>query len=389
MAPACPCYHRHLCTNLRIKLFLLLVKHCPISLSGCVIIRNVPTEFQKYIAEDKTILIICSRPLDFDSICSGLVLKKYLESLKKLVTLVFPKKLKSKQKKYYEFLPYFNELKDIDTRKILKRKTHDLLILIDGVNLIQFYDTEKTKDNPPDLNLYPRRIRVDHHLNSPENLGTFNVHQPQTSSTAELILEKIVPVKFIDKQIATLGYIAMMQDTGNFSWNFYASTLKTAGLLLEKGADPAGVMEKLYFSFSKLHFEMLVYAIENMVYQKSIGTIFLFLPNKKRLKDKITEEKLSELKDVFLWDVARRIENYPRGFFLYEKHPGKISGSGRGNNSNHINLPELIKEIGGNGGGHFNAAGFEIEGNFSKIKKLLLNVLKKSCVSVLPPLPLP
>lgn len=334
-------------------------------------------EFEKYIVHDQNILVICSRPLDFDSICSGIILKKYLESLGKTVTAVFPRQLEESQKKFNQFLPYFDQLESHDTREMLIKKKYDLLILLDGANLIQFYDNDNKNLPAPDLGLYPRRIRIDHHLNSPENIGTYDILDSKTSSTVELILTHLVPENFIDHKIATLGYAALIQDTGNFMWNYYPSTFKLASLLLERGADFNLVLEKMFFSFSKLHFDMLGYAVAHTEYDKELKTAFLFMSKEKMEEDKIDEKMLGELKDVFLWDIARRVEGFPRGFILYEKEPGIIRGSARGNTANKIDLTTLIKEIGGNGGGHFNASGFSLNGTFETIKNNLLSALRK------------
>lgn len=335
-------------------------------------------KYQHLFNKDQTFLILCSKPIDMDSLGSGIVLKKYLESLGKTCRLIFPRSFTDEEIVRNQDLPYLDEIEDKDTREIFKEKQYDCLILIDGTSLVQYYDTEANADNPPNLNIYPKRIRIDHHEGNPEKLATINIHNKKSSSTMEVLLTKIVPIKFLDKNLATLAYAAIVGDTGNFQWNFFPSTLKIAGLLQAKGADWELVIERSLFSKTKLYFEMLAYVIQNSEYDKELGTCFVFLPYEKLQKDNITEEKLKELKQSFQDAFARRVIGYPRGIIVYEKQPGRIYMSVRGNNlTNKINFPKVLMEIGGNGGGHFNAAGFDTKGDFKEIKNSVINLLKK------------
>lgn len=337
-----------------------------------------PKDFLKLIEKDKTFLIIPSRPLDFDCVGSGLILKKYLESLGKKVSLMFPRKIEKWEEDYYKFLPYFSEIEGKDTREILSHKNADVLIFLDGTNLVQFYDSEKDASNPPDLNVYDKRIHIDHHLENPESLGTVMIKDNKSSSTAEIILTKIIPQEILDGQLATLGYAALAGDTGNFRWNFNPSVFALAGKLLDKGARSLEIVEKLFYLRSKTYMEMLAYAIKNTEYPDNLGTSFLFMPYQKIRDDHIDGYKLSQLKDAFRLEVAKSIKGYPRGIMMYEEIPGKIYISARGSNLyNKINMPKMFAGMGGNSGGHFNACGLELKGDFEKVKEELLELLAK------------
>ena len=332
---------------------------------------------ERLLKKDKSVLIIASRPLDLDCLGSGLILKKYLEHLGKEVRLMFPMEMTKEEKKKNAWLPYFDEVEGEDTREILSHKNFDVLIMVDGGNLIQFYDSSETTDNSPDLSIYDKRIHIDHHQKS-ENLGTYSLHNSKAAAAAEIILTKIIPKDFIDRDIATLGYAAVAGDTGNFRWNFSSSTLRLAAMLLGKGADTLLFLDKYFFSQSRIYFEMLAFAIENVEYADELGTAFLFLPYEKLQAAGIDENKLEELEQAFNATVARTVTSYPRGIILYEKVPGKIRCSTRGANlRNKISFPELLAEIGGNSGGHFHAAGLQIEGNFEEVKKSLPTTLQR------------
>lgn len=332
--------------------------------------------FQNYIKQDKTVLIIASRPLDFDSLGSGLILKKYLESMGKKVTLMHSSQISTEDSEHYSILPFFDEIIFQDTREVLSKKKYDLLILVDGTNLVQYY-RENSALPSPNLDAYDKIMHVDHHQSLPEKLSTWTL-QKQLSSTAEVILTDIVPDGFIDEKIATLGYGAIVGDTGNFKWALLPGTFKLASKLLDKGADFEGIVDRFFFQRTKLYLEMMAYGILNCEYDDKIQTQFLFLPYEKLQKDGIDNHKLFVLKDAFQEEVARTVKGYPRGFMIYEETKGKIIISVRGNNlTNKINMPEMLMEIGGNGGGHLNACRAETEGDFNQIKIQLINLILK------------
>lgn len=335
-------------------------------------------KFLEIINKNKTILIIASDPLDFDCLGSGLILKKYLESLGKQVTLMWPGEITQEEKEYFNFLPYFDEVIFKDTREILKKKNFDVLIFVDSSSLVQFYNTDETNNNPPDLSIYDTRIHIDHHQDNGQNLGTYTIGDNKASATAKLILERIIPPEFVDEKIATLGYAAIVGDTGNFKWQFNDGTLEIANFLISKKADYAFIIDKLYCSYPKLRLEMLALAIANIEYFDQIGTLLLCLPYKKLQEEKIDENRFHELKEAFCEVIAGKIKGYARGIIISEKKPGRIGISSRGNSlHNKINMPKVLTELNPQGGGHINSCGTEVQGEFEEVKKALLELIKK------------
>lgn len=335
------------------------------------------TLFDKFILKDKTFLVICSNPLDADSISSGLMIKKYLESLGKTVKIMFPRPVRNDERNLYSFLPYFSEIEDGDTRNILKKKNFDILVLLDGADLIQFYNTSETEDDGPNLSIYDKRIHIDHHLKKPDGLGTFTIHSTQISSTAELILTEIIPEDFIDKNIATLGYAGLCGDTGNFEFNFYASTLKLAGKLIEKGADYETILDKLVTSKNRTYFQMLKFALNNLEYIDEGKLMCIYLPFAKLSETNLSEGDYSALKWAFFNGIGGLDPDYPISVMILEKEPGKIKVSAIGSSAhNKINLPKFFQELGSNGGGHFNVSGISLEGDIAEFKKTMISKLK-------------
>lgn len=334
-------------------------------------------KFLEIVKDTKTTLIIASRPLDFDSLGSGLILKKYLEFLGKQVALMWPGKFSKEDRDFNGFLPYFEEIIDKDTREVLSKKNFDVLVVVDGGGITQFYD-ESDRDNSPNFAFYDKIIRVDHHLEGSLELKAETFYDPTASSTTEVILEKIIPGDFIDENIATLAYAAIAGDTGNFLWNFSPKTFTYAALLQSKGARVLEIIDKLAFSSSKLRLQMLALVIDNVEFFDDLKTMFAFFQYEKIQKEKLFGERIKELKLAFNSDISKRVRGYTRGIMLYEIEPGIIKITARGNNfRNEINLPQVFKELGANGGGHFNACGADIQGDFEEIKKSLIGLIGK------------
>lgn len=149
--------------------------------------------------------------------------------------------------------------------------------------------------------------------------------------------------------------------------------------MLKKDADAMQIIDKLFFNKTKQSLQAVKFAIEHTEFNDSLGTTFLFLPKQTLTKFKIGDKTLDEIKRAYDETISKTIPKYPRGIIMYEKEPNLISISGRGNTlRNKLSLPELFSKLGGNSGGHFNAAGAKITADFETVKLKLLQALKNS-----------
>jgi nanoRNase/pAp phosphatase (c-di-AMP/oligoRNAs hydrolase) len=336
-------------------------------------------DFVNFVKEDSKILIITSNPLDFDCIGSGLVLKKYLETLGKQVELRFPRTITSEEKDRNSFLPYIDEIKDGDTREVLSTKSFDTLIFVDGSDLSQYFDSEESKENPPNLEVYPKRVHIDHHLNRSESLGTLIIHDPKASSTMEVLLDQVIDQEFLDAKTATLAYASICGDTGNFRWAINPKTLRFASMLLSIGADYKTIVNDMFFSKDPEYFKTLSWITHQIVLNDDVKTIFLPLSHQVIQESGFDEQKLDHIKSIFHGEIARSIKGYDRGIILREEKQAEIKVSARGSHLNTINMPEAFKDIGGKGGGHFNACSFNFESTtVDEVKQNIVEVFKKN-----------
>lgn len=336
-------------------------------------------QFHDYLKDYKNILIICSQPLDFDSLGSGLLLKKYLEkSHSKKTTLVFPRKMSKEEKDFNSFLPGFSEILDQDTRDLfINEIKYDGLIFLDGGSPTQFFDSDLA-GKEPDFKKIKTSVHIDHHL-SQVKLGNLMIHDQTLSSTVEVLLTHVIPIDEVDADMATMAYAGLVGDTGNFKWGFSSKTLNLAGQLLDKGAQVQEIFEKTFFSKSPNYFKTLSYVAQKLEFYPRLGIVMFSLPNSKILKDNLKERDIDLMGDIFTVEIARSIKGFPRGIRMTEESPSRIKVSFRGSNLyNKINMLEVLTRAGGSGGGHFNACGFVFQGELNLVKRKIIQELKKA-----------
>lgn len=330
-------------------------------------------EFLEYVSDCQEVLVITSQPLDFDCIASGLLTKKYLESLGKRVKLIFSRQISNAERERNHFLPFFSEIEGIDSRKVLKSSKFDLLIFLDGTGLNQFYDSDNHPEELLAINLVSKRVHIDHHLNRTDQLGNLVIHDNKLSSTVEVLLTHVIPESFLDKDLATLSYAGIVGDTGNFKWAFSNSTFKVVSELLQKGAQTTEILESLYNSKDKRYFSLLQFILKQVEYFEDQRSIILSIPHGVVMENKFSDDDLSDLKSIFHAEISTSVKGFDRGLIIREKTLGNVEVSIRGGYQNKINLPEVFTKIGGKGGGHFNACSFMFGSNtVEKVKQMIL-----------------
>ena len=200
------------------------------------------------IRKAETILIVCHIRPDGDCLGAGFSLKKIAENLGKKVDFVSD----SDKPKQYSFIDGFDSLNDV------KYDGYDLGIAVDcgddarlGKYLIPFKKCKHT-------------INIDHHGTN-NYFAEENYVEPYISSTCELLFSIIENENVIDKEIATLLYLGLSTDTGNFMHNNTApSSLLVASKLLALGADLQLIINGFYKNNTKNKLALISKAIASM-----------------------------------------------------------------------------------------------------------------------------
>ncbi|MBR5465198.1 MAG: DHH family phosphoesterase [Alistipes sp.] len=113
-------------------------------------------------------------------------------------------------------------------------------------------------------NNHARRILIDHHL-SPEAGFDLLFSYPDSSSTSFLvyeIIEQMLGVEVITKEMAELLYVGMMTDTGNFAFSHLSPELfRAVAVLLERGIVIPDIYNNVYNAYTAGRARLFGYAI--------------------------------------------------------------------------------------------------------------------------------
>jgi phosphoesterase RecJ-like protein len=331
--------------------------------------RNKSYLILKAIREAKKILINVHPHADLDSISSALAFKKVIEQIdsKKKILIVSPEVIKED----FSFLG--EEVKNIKVINFssFDFSSFDLFLILDASS-----DDRVTGSKKIFLPKSIKKIVVDHHLNN-RIVADIKLINEEACATCEILFKLFSDWQIkIDRYLATLILAGMVGDTVFFR---YFSDVKNQWKMVEKllalGAD-FDLIKKNFFSYS-------------FSFVKFLGEFL------RRLK--IDEGRVNDKKTKFAW-AAMSFTDYQQfgllstgqsfvadlflaaikevdfGFLILEKEKNKLSLSFR--SKEEINVAEIAQRLGG--GGHKNAAGATVEGEFEKMVEEILKVVKSS-----------
>lgn len=243
----------------------------------------------------------------------------------------------------FEFLNGSDSLVDYDETPA----EYDLFICLDCSDLSRLGKKSRLFESAK------RTACIDHHLSN-DSFADINYINPDASSTCELLCE-LVEMEKINKAMAECLYIGMVHDTGVFQYSCtHASTMRYAGILMEKGIDYPGMIDKTFYEMTFAQNQLLGLGLSKAkLYEdgKVIATYFTGEELKQfNATGKDTDSVVNQLRKTKGTQIA---------VFLYQNADGSYKGSLRTNAD--VNLVEIAKIYGG--GGHAKAAGFTAEGH--------------------------
>ncbi len=210
-------------------------------------------------------------------------------------------------------------------------------------------------------------VNIDHHSTS-EHFGTINWIDSTASAVGEMIynLCKAIGGR-ITKEIAECVYMALVTDTGSFHFpNTSDRTLKVASELVKAGARPSTIGEAVYNNYPWSRIELM---------RQVLGTV-----------KRDDSGKIAMLRQTIeMKEVSGAIDGDNNGFVniplaakdvvaaVYMREVGtdqyRVSLRSKGD----INVAKVAESFGG--GGHKNAAGLRIEGNWDEKEKEIVSAL--------------
>lgn len=211
-------------------------------------------------------------------------------------------------------------------------------------------------------------LSIDHHPSNKGYAGETYL-RPEAGSCGEIIYSVLIDLLgSIDKETATLLYIAVTTDTGCFRYkNTTPDTLRTGALLLEAGA-PNDLNRTIFMKKRRSRLMLESTIINGLDFfhgdEACIGAVTLA----DRERCGVTEADMEDIASI-----SGQVEGVELSITLRENTDGKWKISVR--TGQYANANAVCAEFGG--GGHGMAAGCTMEGSMEDVKARLKAAVEK------------
>lgn len=217
----------------------------------------------------------------------------------------------------------------------------------------------------------PRIVNIDHHVSN-TMYGDVNLVCPECSAAGVIVHDLVNALGCeYSPEIATPIYIALITDTGRFSFsNTNRRALEVAGELVSLGVSPAKVIEDIYYTRTAGQMKLFGLIMCNLTEVPELGVLYAW-QTKAMLEETGTQP--SDTEGVV--DLLRTIGDYPVSIFFKENAHGiKVSLRSK----SEFNAADFAVQFGG--GGHHGAAGFKVEGTISEAVEAVLGKFRELTV---------
>lgn len=210
-------------------------------------------------------------------------------------------------------------------------------------------------------------VCIDHHMSN-QSFADINRIVPQASSASELLFE-VLEESRITKQIAECLYVGIVHDTGVFQYSCTSSkTMRIAGVLMDKGINYPGIVDKTFFEKTFEQNQILAKALlkaQRYFDNRCIATVITLADMEQaHALPKHLDGIVAQLRSTKGVDVA---------VLLYENADGSYKASLRTNGA--VDVAAICMKYGG--GGHIRAAGVTLNGEPETLLEQLLADIKE------------
>ena len=210
-------------------------------------------------------------------------------------------------------------------------------------------------------------VNIDHHATS-AHFGTINWIDSTASAVGEMIynLCKAIGGR-ISQDIAECVYMALVTDTGSFHFpNTSERTLKVASELIKAGARPSKIGEAVYNNYPWSRIELM---------RQVLGTV---------RRDETGRVAMMRQTQA-MHDTAGAVDGDNNGFVniplaardvvavVYMREVGENQFRASLRSKGDINVAKVAEKFGG--GGHNNASGLSIDGDWDEKEKIIVDAL--------------
>jgi phosphoesterase RecJ-like protein len=207
-------------------------------------------------------------------------------------------------------------------------------------------------------------INIDHHAKNPL-FGDINWIDPRAAAAGVMIYRLLHGLGVeITTDIASLLYVAILTDTGSFRFsNTDAEAFRICAELLERGADAAALAATVYDNVPAAKAMLLGRALTSLQFEADGRVALMVLPSDA------FQGYPGEPDTEGIVNHAQAIEGVDVSLLFKEIDPGRHRISLRANET--VDVAAVAAVFGG--GGHAKAAGCSIDGDFSTVRKRILD----------------
>ncbi|HEX6278391.1 MAG TPA: bifunctional oligoribonuclease/PAP phosphatase NrnA [Pyrinomonadaceae bacterium] len=305
------------------------------------------------IEKKQTFAITTHLKPDGDGVGSSLGLCWLLRSLGKSAEVV----VRGEIPLAYRSLPGADEIRDIDR----------IDSEYDAVFVIECSDLER----PGIAGLEGQfTVNIDHHATS-EHFGSVNWIDSTASAVGEMIYNLVKAIGGrVTREIAECVYMALVTDTGSFHFsNTTDRTLKVASELIKAGASPAATSEAVYNNYPWSRIELMRQVLGTVKRDESGKVASLRQTLKMRERAGAVDGDNNGFVNIPLAarDILACVYMREIADNVY-----RVSLRSKGD----INVAKVAERWGG--GGHRNAAGLRIEGEWDPIESELVEAVREA-----------
>lgn len=319
---------------------------------------------KKYVGYADKIVIITHLSPDGDAIGSSLALFHFLREMDKQVNIIIPNA-------FPDFLKWMKGINDILIYENFPDIAAELIAAAELIFCLDFNEPKRIGElGPLVLQAQAKKVMIDHHPGA-SNFCNVTMSYPEISSTGELIFRYICRMGYFEmmnRDCAESIYVAMMTDTGSFTYNSNSPEIYfIIRELIGKGINKDEIYVKVYNNYSANRLRLMGFILyEKMkIYQKyNTALIALSSEEMNRFNPKKGDTEGFVNLPLSIKDLVFSV------FMREEKDMIKISFRSTGDFPCNKFAADNF-----NGGGHLNASGGEFYGSLEDAVKLFEEVL--------------
>ncbi len=319
--------------------------------------KNRWLKIDSLINDSNNILLSTHINPDGDGLGSQLALTNYLKKKNKNYKIFNPS-LVPNDLSYLNDNEKFNQYtQSIHGKEI---KNFDLAIILDIGDFYRLGDLANEL-----LNSEIKIISIDHHPHKKENFFDEFIHDTSVSSTGYLIYEFLNFKNELDVESGNGLYLAIMTDTGSFSYsNTDSRTHSMASHLIELGVDVNDIHKKVYQSVPYEKLKLMGEVLQNINFNLN-GKLAWFIIDQDILKS--SNSNIEHLGGFT--DTIRSIKGVEVAIMLHEysKYKTRINFRSKGN----VKIHKLAQRFGG--GGHPFASGAMINQSIKIVREAVVS----------------